>query len=108
MKQKKVLPTSKNSCHVLRALSVKCPELAVAILARQKNVENRTWPLPPSVQDAAGHAWLALHVGCGNRQRFPRAIRKHMLKAWDPDRAAWPWNKMDLSKKRTGAPLPSA
>jgi hypothetical protein len=38
---------------------------------------------------------------------MPRIIRNHMLKAWKPEKASYPWNKMDLSKKRTGAPLPS-
>jgi len=90
----------------LRTLSICCPELAVAILAKQKNIENRTWQLPATVQDAAGHAWLALHVGC--KKRATRLVRKHLLKAWDPDRAHWPWNKMKLSQHRTGAPLPRA
>jgi len=90
----------------LRALTICCPELAVAILSRQKNVENRTWHLPLTVQDEAGHAWLALHVGAS--LRLPGVVRKHLLQAWKPEKALWPWNKMDLSAKHTGAPLPSS
>merc|ERR1712232_169469 len=38
--------------------------------------------------------------------QIPKMLRKHMQKAWNPDKAHWPWNKMNLSEKRTGAPLP--
>eukprot|EP00928_Gymnodinium_smaydae_P058678 TRINITY_DN41864_c0_g1_i1.p1 TRINITY_DN41864_c0_g1~~TRINITY_DN41864_c0_g1_i1.p1 ORF type:complete len:241 (-),score=42.32 TRINITY_DN41864_c0_g1_i1:236-877(-) len=88
----------------LRAISLVCPELATAIFAKQKNVENRTWPLPASVRTHGG-TWLALHVGAG---RMPSLIRHHVQKAWDGSVARHPWNKMDPKKKRTGAPLPSA
>eukprot|EP00440_Ansanella_granifera_P047363 gb/GFBE01051295.1/.p1 GENE.gb/GFBE01051295.1/~~gb/GFBE01051295.1/.p1 ORF type:complete len:231 (+),score=27.99 gb/GFBE01051295.1/:1-693(+) len=86
----------------LRAISLVCPELAVAILAKQKDVENRTWPLPSTVC-VPGGTWLALHVGSN---RMPAAIRKHLQKAWDPAAACYPWKKMDLFQKTTGAPLP--
>lgn len=94
----------------LKAITLKCPELAVAILAKQKNIENRTWQLPSTAVDSSGHAWLALHVAgaYGGRAYMPQNIRKHMLEAWNPKRAYWPWNKMDLSKSRTGAPLPNS
>eukprot|EP00931_Biecheleriopsis_adriatica_P060084 TRINITY_DN36069_c0_g1_i1.p1 TRINITY_DN36069_c0_g1~~TRINITY_DN36069_c0_g1_i1.p1 ORF type:complete len:242 (+),score=32.24 TRINITY_DN36069_c0_g1_i1:57-728(+) len=92
----------------LRAISLTCPELAVAILAKQKTVENRSWRVPACRRSPEG-TWLALHVSAGSgRPYIPPALRKHIQKAWDPEKAYWPWNKMDIFSKKTGAPLPRA
>uniref|UniRef100_A0A7S1WSV0 ASCH domain-containing protein n=1 Tax=Alexandrium catenella TaxID=2925 RepID=A0A7S1WSV0_ALECA len=66
----------------LRVLTLRGPELAYAILAGQKRVENRSWPVPRSVLEMGG--WLALHVGS---QPMTRYVRKHVERALDPARA---------------------
>jgi len=64
----------------LRGLTLRGPELAMAILGKQKLIENRSWPCPP---DLIGK-WFALHVGSGST---PVWIRQHVEKAWRADRA---------------------
>ena len=88
----------------MSAITLCCPELAVAIFAKQKRVENRSWRVPRILKSSGKGVWLALHVG-GSRG-MPARIRTHLLKAWDPARARWPWNKMDLTDARRKAPCP--
>mmetsp|Transcript_105378 Transcript_105378/g.183271 ORF Transcript_105378/g.183271 Transcript_105378/m.183271 type:complete len:218 (-) Transcript_105378:120-773(-) len=91
----------KGHANGLRALSVCCPEIAVAILGKQKSIENRSWPLPRTVVQPGG-TWLALHVSVGSKG-LPVPIRNYLQKAWDKSKAPWPWHKMDPFEKRTGA-----
>lgn len=73
----------------LRAISVCCPELAVAILAKQKRVENRSQPLSPKLFGV----WFALHVSIGNSRavlagsipssRLARSAKEHVCRNWD-------------------------
>jgi len=67
------------SARGLRALTLKGPELAAAILGRQKRVENRSWPMNKKGE------WMALHVGAGSST--PSWIRKYVIRAWDKEKA---------------------
>eukprot|EP00747_Dinoflagellata_sp_TGD_P189008 gnl/TRDRNA2_/TRDRNA2_48802_c0_seq1.p1 gnl/TRDRNA2_/TRDRNA2_48802_c0~~gnl/TRDRNA2_/TRDRNA2_48802_c0_seq1.p1 ORF type:complete len:244 (-),score=12.98 gnl/TRDRNA2_/TRDRNA2_48802_c0_seq1:37-768(-) len=64
----------------LRALSLVAPELAGAILAKQKKVENRTWA-PPST--CGPGSWLALHVSTTEHGSKVKWCREHVRQAWD-------------------------
>jgi hypothetical protein len=66
----------------LQVLTVAAPEIAAAILGRQKRVENRPWPL----RDAMLGKWIALHVGTGKTTGIPR-LRRYVVNAWDREAA---------------------
>lgn len=65
----------------VRVLSLKAPELAAAILAKQKRVENRSWPIP---EDLKGQ-WVALHVSAV--PRTPLWVTRYVVRAWDAVKA---------------------
>mmetsp|Transcript_115828 Transcript_115828/g.327683 ORF Transcript_115828/g.327683 Transcript_115828/m.327683 type:complete len:218 (-) Transcript_115828:87-740(-) len=86
----------------VRVLSLAAPELAMAILAKQKTVENRSWPIPKSFVGK----WLALHVGI---RKSPDWIVKHVAKAWDPTKAVnTPWRSWDPASRDDEKLLPRA
>mmetsp|Transcript_43987 Transcript_43987/g.87267 ORF Transcript_43987/g.87267 Transcript_43987/m.87267 type:complete len:198 (+) Transcript_43987:55-648(+) len=71
-----------------RALSLCCVDLAIAILAKQKRVENRTRAIP----SYAKHSWIALHVSCGRRPMV-KWSRAHVKKNWSVKKASGsPWS----------------
>eukprot|EP00404_Azadinium_spinosum_P023825 CAMPEP_0180605400 /NCGR_PEP_ID=MMETSP1037_2-20121125/26592_1 /TAXON_ID=632150 /ORGANISM="Azadinium spinosum, Strain 3D9" /LENGTH=201 /DNA_ID=CAMNT_0022624501 /DNA_START=45 /DNA_END=650 /DNA_ORIENTATION=+ len=109
-KRKAVLSKTKRTVHVvpprrgqgLRALTLRGPELAAAILAKQKLVENRTWPVPANIGSHGG--WLALHVGGSRTSKF---IRRYVSRAWNPEQAVnTRWRNWDPAAGQGGPGLP--
>ena len=83
------------SAKPLRALTLKGPELAAAILGKQKRVENRSWPINRTGE------WMALHVGKG--RSTPPWIRKYVIRAWDKEKAISgprPWQRWNPEDRR--------
>lgn len=71
-------------CMRPKVLSLQAPELAAAILGKQKRVENRVWELPAYMIGK----WIALHVGGGYGGDLSAPwIRKHVEKSWDREKA---------------------
>lgn len=80
----------------LRALSVCCTDLAVAILAKQKRVENRTRAIPKHSR----HKWIALHVSFG--QGGPvKAAKLYVRNNWNGAKSRnTPWSSWTPSTKQ--------
>jgi len=92
----------------LRAISIRGPEVAAAILSGRKRVENRTRPIPSTVlagsksRASRASSWVALHTASN---RTPRAILEHVREAWGPSKRRWKqWSPLE----RRAAPLPKA